>query len=61
MSDTEAKTPDSVTITAERHLKLLQAEWKLTALERGGVDNWDWYGESITNYEEEVPEPVQTI
>lgn len=28
-------------------IKLLEAEAVLNALEAGGVDNWDWYGESI--------------
>lgn len=30
-------------------IKLLEAEAVLNALEAGGVDNWDWYGESINN------------
>jgi len=38
-----------VTITADRMLKLLAAEIKLEALETGGVDNWEWYGESLKN------------
>ena len=25
---------------------------KLFALENGGVDNWEWYGASICNFEE---------
>ena len=28
-------------------IKLLEVEAVLNALEAGGVDNWDWYGESI--------------
>ena len=35
-------------IVSESELvKLLEAEAVLNALEAGGVDNWDWYGELI--------------
>lgn len=35
-------------IIKEKELvRLLKAEAILNALEAGGVDNWDWYGESI--------------
>ena len=35
-------------IVSESELvKLLEAEAVLNALEAGGVDNWDWYEESI--------------
>ena len=30
-------------------LELLEAQYRLAALERGGVDNWQWYGEA--NYD----------
>lgn len=33
---------------------LLISDSRLAALERGGVDNWEWYGESISDYLEEV-------
>lgn len=29
---------------------LLYSANKITALENGGVDNWDWYGESISDF-----------
>lgn len=29
---------------------LLINDIKLAALESGGVDNWEWYGESISDY-----------
>lgn len=29
---------------------LLSAANRLSALERGGVDNWSWYGESLGDY-----------
>ncbi len=37
----------NVQITKERLLELEKAEAKLTALENGGVDNWEWYGEAM--------------
>lgn len=38
---------ETVTITAERHSELLDAERELDALHAGGVDNWEWYSESL--------------
>ena len=35
------------TISKERYDELLAAEIKLNLLEAGGVDNWEWYGESL--------------
>lgn len=36
---------------SEKRLKELErAEAKLNALEAGGVDNWEWYGESLKEY-----------
>lgn len=29
---------------------LLRADLRLTALESGGVDNWEWYGESLGDF-----------
>ena len=31
-------------------LELLSDSEKLNALNNGGVDNWEWYGESIKNF-----------
>ena len=31
-------------------LDMLEAYERLTALEQGGVDNWDWYGDSLTDH-----------
>lgn len=36
-----------IEITEERYEELLDAEKKLDALEAGGVDNWQWYGDSL--------------
>lgn len=38
------------TITEEELRRFQIAEETLAALEAGGVDNWDWYSESINNY-----------
>lgn len=37
-------------LTEEPSEKLLTAELRLAALESGGVDNWDWYGEPIRDF-----------
>jgi len=38
-----------VTITKKRLDDLLKAEAELDALHAGGVDNWEWYYESLKN------------
>ena len=38
------------TITKEEYDELIHRDEILTALENGGVDNWEWYGESLSNY-----------
>ncbi len=42
--------PEMVTITKLEYEDLLDAEAKLSALEAGGVDNWEWYGDSLQEY-----------
>ena len=46
-------------VSEEELRELLDAYYRLTALENGGVDNWCWYSDSIddfiTNYNEENP------
>ena len=37
----------NVTITKKRYLELKVDSETLTRLEAGGVDNWDWYDESL--------------
>ena len=39
-------------ITKERLKQLEKAEAKLNALENGGVDNWNFYGEAMREYNE---------
>jgi hypothetical protein len=43
----------NITLTTDRLLELLNAEIKLSYLERGGVDNWEWYGEALNDYSED--------
>ena len=38
---------DFIKISKEEYLRLKIAELKLDRLEVGGVDNWDWYGDSL--------------
>lgn len=37
----------NITITKKLYLQLQVDSETLTKLEAGGVDNWDWYGESL--------------
>ena len=39
--------PYNITIPRQRYKELLEAERVLGLLERGGVDNWEWYGEAL--------------
>ena len=41
---------ETVTISKDEHDQLLQRSRKLRALENGGVDNWEWYDEALTEY-----------
>ena len=45
-------------IDEEELLDLLNCRNILTALEQGGVDNWEWYGDSLENLEELDEEKV---
>lgn len=36
-----------ITISKKEYFDLRCAEERLSMLEAGGVDNWDWYGESL--------------
>lgn len=39
----------TITISKKEYRELLKdSEWRLR-LEGGGVDNWDWYGESLNS------------
>ena len=39
-----------VKITYADYEELSDRNEKLTALENGGVDNWEWYSESLKDY-----------
>lgn len=41
---------DRYIIDREELLELLEAQYRLAALERGCVDNWQWYGESNCDF-----------
>lgn len=39
-----------ITIPEEEYLELKDSHEQLMALECGGVDNWEWYDESLSEY-----------
>lgn len=41
---------EMITITKEEYDRLVDRNNKLCALENGGVDNWEWYSESLQEY-----------
>lgn len=41
---------ETVTISRKMYEKLYKGSEKLAALESGGVNNWEWYGESLQQY-----------
>jgi len=41
---------DLVVLTKEDHAALVRQSAMLRALEAGGVDNWEWYSESLKDY-----------
>lgn len=45
----------TITIDHERYIELLEAEAELVALHAGGVDNWEWYDDSLENLKEIDP------
>ena len=49
----------TVKIEQRKLLALLEAYFKLAALESGGVDSWEWYGDSLCQYlqEDEMNRP----
>lgn len=44
---------ETVTISKEEYETLLRSYRKLQALEDRGVDNWEWYGESLSDFYKE--------
>ncbi len=41
---------DNITITRKEYDQLIQRSDMLQGLESGGVDNWEWYSESLQDY-----------
>ena len=46
----------NIELSASEYRKLERDLKKLRALEAGGVDNWEWYGESLTDWFKENDE-----
>ena len=46
----------TVTITAKEYEELKKAQATLDALEAGGVDNWEGYGEALSSLPDEDEE-----
>lgn len=46
-------------IEKDRYEQLLDYEKQLNALHNGGVDNWEWYGESMKEYHEQKEKEEQ--
>ena len=40
-------------ITEEELKELIKDSWRLNALDNGGVDNWEWYGEAMDRYDDD--------
>ena len=43
----EGSTAATVTLPKAEYVELLEDQLRLSALQAGGVDNWDWYGDSV--------------
>lgn len=53
MTDKTVTTVDGVeyvTIKKSEYQSLLDESRKLTALENAGVDNWEWYGDAMSEF-----------
>lgn len=46
---------DYIAVPASEMIDLIADQMKLIALDSGGVDNWNWYGESLHEYKKELP------
>jgi len=40
---------ETITISKKKYDDLVKDSRELSALHAGGVDNWEWYGESMRN------------
>lgn len=41
---------EEITIPRSVYDRLVDRDFKLSCLEQGGVDNWEWYGEALQAY-----------
>ena len=51
----------TVKIEQRKLLDLLEAYFKLAALESGGVDNWEWYSEALNDEEDLSYDEIQDM
>lgn len=51
----------TVTITREEWEELTIDSFTLEALVQGGVDNWEWYGDSIFQFEQELGTSIEEL
>ena len=52
---------EAIIIPKNEFANLLRDSDKLSRLEHGGVDNWDWYDESLNNDENPSYEKIQDM
>ncbi len=55
---------DKITVSRKEYLDLRLSAARLQCLEAGGVDNWDWFSDSLEgldSLEDEIKEEVATI
>ena len=46
-------------IPMEEYVELIKAKVRLELLEAGGVDNWDWFDESLKDLDEKIAEAMR--
>jgi hypothetical protein len=59
INDCKANTQqdsDTVCISRGKYDQLIKDQKKLRALEAGGVDNWEWYGDCFESDDDEESE-----
>lgn len=49
----DTNNSDTVTISTAEYNQLVKDSKKLSALEAGGVDNWEWYDEAMSSINDE--------
>lgn len=46
---------DYILVSKSRLISLLQTEEEMSRLQNGGVDNWEWYSESLSGEFDDMP------